>query len=829
MTPHEIFVLTIIALNLPLGFAVWRANFKQAPNRQFFLFCVSLSIWIAALFFAFRSTSAETAKWMIRGCFATGILVPVAGLLLIDSLRSRMMGSLKLISHRPFLMGIVALLVLLALSPWALSGASVQDGGIPEPKFSALVLLIGAFHLFMFAFILLRSRQILREFDDEVARVEAQYVATGVCAVYPVGLVFSLVLPALQGNSQIVAVAPFTVLVLTAVSAFGISTRSLLSVSVFVRRCTSFVLLSAFLAFVYWAAYVPAAFLAEKLHWDPIRFPHIFAAIATLFAFAQLHAILQRFVETAFTYMLRGMRFDANNLLQQADREFSTFQTNEDLFQRLAKYISEAAGTDDIEFQFADTSLNNNPNKSSNQKFRLSSLNGWLREKKKPLVLSLVPRMGDDPLLAKAATDLKDSGYALAVGVGSNQRFLGTILVGRRLYGRSYESDRLEAMQMLANQFGKALENAELYSKVQNDRIYSLTLLDNLVSGVVAVDREGTITVINQEASRILNVDGNDKSVGLEDLPSPVSELLLRTLESGSRERDLEVEIAKGDDTVMVRLGGAVFSSEAGERLGALAVIHDVTLEKQLEGLIRNQKKSAVVGEIAAHLAHEIRNPLTAIKTFAQVLPERRSDNAFIDKFSGIVHEEVNRINGIIGNLLNYAKPKKEAFEEIAVHAIIESVSELLRADFKKSKVILTTDLAAETDTIIGSSDYLRQILINLLLNAKEAMDGKRGEIHIASELVDRMESREKDLRIVIRDNGKGMPTEVVERVFDPFFTTKASGTGIGLALTNSLVTKQGGDISVESVPGTGTIFTIHFPVADTEEASLFSSSWSPN
>ena len=309
--------------------------------------------------------------------------------------------------------------------------------------------------------------------------------------------------------------------------------------------------------------------------------------------------------------------------------------------------------------------------------------------------------------------------------------------------------------------------------------------------------------------------------------PAPVSELLLRTLEGGSRERDLEAEILHGDEVIVARLGGAVFSSEAGDRLGALAVIHDVTLEKQLEGLIRTQKKSAVVGEIAAHLAHEIRNPLTAIKTFAQILPERRSDNAFIDKFSGIVHEEVNRINGIIGNLLNYAKPKEEAFEEIAVHSVIASVSELLRADFKKSKVTLNTELNAENDSIIGSSDYLRQILINLLLNAKEAMDGKRGEIHIASDLIHHVESREMDLQIVIRDNGKGMPSEIIDRVFDPFFTTKKSGTGIGLALTNSLVTKQQGAISVESSPGVGTIFTIHFPVADTQNISLSSGSWS--
>ncbi|MEM0896252.1 MAG: ATP-binding protein [Verrucomicrobiota bacterium] len=827
MTPHEIFVLTIIALNLPLGFSVWMANFRQAPNRQFFVFCVSLSLWIAALFFAFRSTSVETAKWMIRACFATGVLVPMAGLLLVDSLQSRPLGFLQLLVRRPLTLLTTLTLASLALSPWLLSSATIQPDGIPEPQFSPLVLLIVGFHLVMWGYIIARSLRVIRDFDDEVARVEAQYVATGACTVYPVGLAFSLVLPMLQGNSQIVAVAPFTVLVLTAVVAFGISTRSLLSVSVFVRRCTSVTLLSVFLASVYWVSWTAAKSLAGLLEWDPVHFPHVFAAGVSLVAFAQLHAILQRFVETAFAHMLRGMRFDAKNLLQQADREFSTFQTNEDLFQRLAKYISEAAGTDDIDFQFADSSHNNHPNDPRPQKLRLNSLNAWLRDKKKPLVLSLASRMGDDPQLGEAAADLKSSGYAMAVGVRSNQRYLGTILVGRRLYGRSYENERLEAVQMLANQFGKALENAELYSKVQNDRIYSVTLLDNLVSGVVAVDREGNITVINQEAARVLGVDGNDKSVAIEDLPSPVSELLLRTLEGGSRERDLEAELDHGEDVIVARLGGAVFSSEAGERLGALAVIHDVTLEKQLEGLIRNQKKSAIVGEIAAHLAHEIRNPLTAIKTFAQILPERRSDNAFIDKFSGIVHEEVNRINGIIGNLLNYAKPKEESFEELAVHPVIESVSELLRADFKKSKVTLITELRAENDTIIGNSDYLRQILINLLLNAKEAMEGKRGEIHIVSDLIDRVESREKDLQLTIRDNGKGMPSEIIERVFDPFFTTKKSGTGIGLALTNSLVTKQQGDISVESSPGAGTIFTIHFPVADSQNISLSSGSWS--
>ena len=450
---------------------------------------------------------------------------------------------------------------------------------------------------------------------------------------------------------------------------------------------------------------------------------------------------------------------------------------------------------------------------NGNGRLELKEINSLLRHDARPLVLSLAPRMIASTEVKTAAKELREKGYSVALGVQSNHRFLGSILLGRRLYGRAYEEERLEAMQMLANQFGKALENAELYTRVQNDRIYSRTLLDNLVSGVVAVDRKGEITMINRDAARILDFDENDEDITFEDLPVPVRELLLRTLENASREKGLEVQFKGRDDKIMnVSLGGAVFSSESGDLLGALAVMHDVTLEKQLEGLIRDQKKSAIVGEIAAHLAHEIRNPLTAVNTFAQLLPERRDDDEFIQKFCGIVRGEVERINDIVGNLLDYAKPKEDKMESLSVHEVLASVMELLRAEFRKSKVAIEMDLQAEDDEIVGSSDYLRQILINILLNAKEAIKGKHGQVRITTAGSIEPGGRDRWLDIQIEDNGTGIPPDRIEEIFEPYFTTKESGTGIGLALTASLVKKQGGEISAASVEGAGTVFSLRFP-----------------
>ncbi len=820
MNSQEILVFTIIILNTPLGLGVWLANRRLAANRQFFLLCVNLSVWLGALFFAFNSSAEGEASLWIHGSLAAGIWVPVSAIFLFEAVARRNWSFGRLARHLWRFVAAAGCATALATSPWILQGVEMRATGVPEPVFSPLILLLTVYHVTMIVFIVTGNLRVIRE-SSETQRVEAQYVMTGICMMYVMGLVFSLLLPVILGDSQVVVLAPIAVLLLNGVLAFGIATRRLLSVSVIVRQFASYALLAGLLACVYGIAWLLGGMGARWLKLDEIHLPHIFAAIATLFAFTQLHSILRKFVEEIFLRLVKGMNFDSKRVLQEADAELSAVRTNEDLFKRFKEILSEAAGTDEIDFRFSHR-LSRGGGKNGNGSVGMGALTSWLKEESRPFVLSLAPRLGDEVPVREAAAELRESGHSVAVGVQANHRFLGSILLGKRLYGRAYDNDRLDAIQMLANQFGKALENAELYTRVQNDKIYSLTLLDNLVSGVVAVDREGEISIINREAQRILGLDERDGKVALEDLPEPVRELLLRSLESGTREKGLEVGIQGPDDEPLeISLGGAVFSSEAGDQLGALAVIHDVTLEKQLESLIRDQKKSAIVGEIAAHLAHEIRNPLTAVKTFAQLLPERRKDDAFIDKFTGIVREEVDRITDIIGNLLNYAKPKDDRFEIVHVNAVASSVADLLEAEFRKHKVTLELDLAAEEDSIIGSSDYLRQVFINILLNAKEAIDGEKGIVHIETSLERAEGGRGNVIEVAVEDSGRGMSEETLSQVFEPFFTTKASGTGIGLALTASLVKKQNGEITVTSAEGLGTAFSIRFPIADEEQLKL--------
>ena len=251
-------------------------------------------------------------------------------------------------------------------------------------------------------------------------------------------------------------------------------------------------------------------------------------------------------------------------------------------------------------------------------------------------------------------------------------------------------------------------------------------------------------------------------------------------------------------------------------------VLTDITALKRLEQQIRRSDRLASLGTLSAGMAHEIKNPLVSIKTFAQLLPERYQDSDFRQTFSNLIGHEIDRIDSLVNQLLRFARPAKPQLEPMHVHQILEKSLLLVGHRLYQKDIKLTRSWEANVDTIRADADQLEQVFLNFFLNAMDAMKNG-GELSIATQIRSDAEwvspltqsngETREILRVTIRDNGEGIRAEDIPHVFDPFFTTKDYGTGLGLSVVHGIVQEHGGQIEVESELHKGTAFHILFPL----------------
>ncbi len=221
--------------------------------------------------------------------------------------------------------------------------------------------------------------------------------------------------------------------------------------------------------------------------------------------------------------------------------------------------------------------------------------------------------------------------------------------------------------------------------------------------------------------------------------------------------------------------------------------------------LIRSEKLKSIA-TLASGIAHEIKNPLTALKTFAEYLPRKKDDDAFINKFSRIVKSEVDRIDHLVHQLLDFAKPAPLQPRPVNIHELFDDILDFLNNEFVKRKINIQKNYDSNTALSIHADPVqLKQAFLNIFLNAIDALAAD-GKITITTTL------KEIWVEIMIQDTGCGISKEDLTHIFDPFFTKKDHGTGLGLSVTHGIIKQHQGQIHVESVVGKGTKFTIKLP-----------------
>jgi PAS domain S-box-containing protein len=410
-----------------------------------------------------------------------------------------------------------------------------------------------------------------------------------------------------------------------------------------------------------------------------------------------------------------------------------------------------------------------------------------------------------------------------ALGIFSRQHLAGVMFLGPRLSGRIYGAVEQNALQVLCGQLAVAIDNAQLFTEVQNARIYNETLLENLTTGVIAAGADEIVTVFNNEAGQITGLNPRELIDGsLDQLPAGLREIFCETLRTGARQENGELVLPLDDHNVVVRASSSIFHGEQGEMLGALVVLTDITALKRLELQIRRSDRLASLGTLSAGMAHEIKNPLVSIKTFAQLLPERYQDSDFRETFSNLIGHEIDRIDSLVNQLLRFARPAKPVLKPMHVHEVLEKSLQLVGHRLYQKEIKLTRSWQADVDTIRADADQLEQVFLNFFLNAMDAMS-RGGELSVTTEIRGASEwvaaisgsngGTHEVLRVSIRDDGEGIRDEDIPHVFDPFFTTKDYGTGLGLSVVHGIIQEHGGQIEVESELSKGTAFHILLPL----------------
>jgi two-component system sensor histidine kinase HydH len=263
----------------------------------------------------------------------------------------------------------------------------------------------------------------------------------------------------------------------------------------------------------------------------------------------------------------------------------------------------------------------------------------------------------------------------------------------------------------------------------------------------------------------------------------------------------------------MIPLSLSVSPISTGEEEcgGAVIVLRDLSEIKRLEAKVRRSEKLAAIGALAAGVAHEIRNPLSSIKGFAQFLRHSLKDRPEEREYADIMVREVDRINRVVTDLLTYARPISIDRAPVNLPQLVRHTLRLVTADAQALNIIITADLAEDMEAVWLDGNQITQALLNLLLNALQAVS-PGGVIALGAEKRD----EGNRVRLWVEDNGTGISPEAQEKIFDPFFTTRDKGTGLGLAIVQKIVENHQGEIRIHSpVPGKkgGTLISLTIPL----------------
>ena len=346
---------------------------------------------------------------------------------------------------------------------------------------------------------------------------------------------------------------------------------------------------------------------------------------------------------------------------------------------------------------------------------------------------------------------------------------------------------------------------------------YTQSILRSITAGVVTVGPDGSIATANPAAERMLGrpesemVPQRVRALFAED--GGLDEDIMKVLQGRLPRlvRDMKL-VTRGGRVLHVQVSTARMRDARGRVLGAVVTLEDVSEVKALTDQLIRADRLAAMGELTAGVAHEVRNPLGIIRASVQLLEESGVDRSRVLQATGVIKQEIDRLDKVIKALLDFGRPSKPHRVVIDIGPVIEDVVLFTRQFAGRSKVRIDAGATDGLPLVLADADQLKQVFVNLVSNAVQAMEAHGGAIRLVPS------SDEGFLSVAVTDNGPGIPPEDLTKIFDPFYSTRDDGTGLGLTMVHRIVDEHDGHIEVKSTPGEGSSFVVSLPIAHSDE-----------
>lgn len=348
------------------------------------------------------------------------------------------------------------------------------------------------------------------------------------------------------------------------------------------------------------------------------------------------------------------------------------------------------------------------------------------------------------------------------------------------------------------------------------------TALDSMLDGIIVCDREHQPIIYNKTAERMLALgtgsDPSERPLWLSVADRELASFFHEILEGEDSVTDREFDITVGGRNRLIAASSMTLVSQ-GRIEGTLIHLEDITDKRRREAQLRRAESLASLTTLAAGVAHEIKNPLGSISIHIQLIQKaaRGKESVPVEGLShhlGVVNEEIERLNKIVVDFLFAVRPMDVELRESDAGALVKEIADFIRYEAEGAGVAVETSIEAGLPRVLLDKRYMKQAILNLAKNALAAMPG-------GGSLGFKAWAGDDAVHLSVEDTGMGIPQENLTKIFEPYYTTKETGTGLGLTITFKIVREHQGEISVNSFPGEGSVFTISLPIPQREKHLL--------
>jgi PAS domain S-box-containing protein len=819
-----------------LGSFVYLRGRKNAVNISFIILTSTIALWSFGVFMIVSVWRNSNPIFWVRITYALGTFMATAFAVFSFIFPD---GQLRVAKrYIRYMCPVAAALAVVSLSPLSIREIIFENGVIIGTHYGignalwamyVVVCLILAFYYL--------GRKWRR--GSGIKRLQVQYVFLGILLTTTFIALTNIFIPLLLGYEYAGAYGPCFTMIMVGNIAYAIVKHRLMDIRVLIKKGViySFLLASATLGVGLLVIGVPHAF------------PDLSGGQSAIVSL--LGGLFIVFVLRPFSYNLKELinalifkgQYHSRRVLSNFTRSVAGMLDLEELLNLIFNTAVEITEVDRASLWLLDHGagvyrsvllLGLKPDDLQVNLSTGSRIVSYLENIRAPIVKEELERGLPLEDFDKIETDFRRLKAEISLPLFAEDQMIGILNLGSKSSGRIYFEEDLNLLKDVSDQSSIAIQNARLHQQVVNMKNYNETILENLTSGVIAIDLSCRINTANRAAARILGVEVDDiVSTDISHLPKYIQDPLVRTLRNGSGFRDLEIAITAADkkEEKTILISTTILEDEKQQPTGAVAVFSDISDLKAIEKEIRQTEKFSSLGRLAAELAHEIKNPLLTIRTFFELLTEHQQTEGLDGDFLNLALSETDRINELIRRLLDLTRPAPPKFTWCNINRILDETLLILENDITDRNIELM-DLRSDSLTeIYADENQLKQAFLNLGLNALDAMENG-GKLTIETltrsgsrQLISRLRSSDQrsaedllmdfvsdSVVVKIADTGVGMSEHALDKIFEPFYTTKNAGTGLGLTVVRNIIREHKGVIAVDSHEQIGTIFTIELP-----------------